>query len=1219
MAFRARALVLVVAVGGASLALALAGALPGVDFLGSLFGGSAPALDAPPSVSIVAPVRGAGNAGALLVSGVALDDRSVAGVEVRLDHGVWVSANVSARSAGGAAWAHAFEGVLPGLHVVEARAFDGAFVGARAAAIVKQGEARRPPTVAIVDPEDGSGVAGSGFTLSGAAASPGAISRVVVSVDGREVGEARVVPPGASAVAWSFDFPAGSLAPGVRDVRVVAFDAGEGPDAESAPQSIRIGVARAGPAPAVRVLAPTSGAGAVAGASSPACAASGACVLVSGVVSDPSSLATGASVSVDGSALRPLSSFPGATFTRLGPQVAWSFEWPTRGEYAGEHEIVVRAETPEGPSAPARVLLALASERALRIETDAAPGDPTLVARWFRAAWPDGSTATAPQWRVDGALRAGDGVGVLHVDLARPGWHEVAVLAFDAEGRGARSEALVHSANRAPVARFADPALVATNVPVALSGAASSDPDGRVVSWCWELGDATPAACEDDATIAHAFARAGRYVVNLTVVDDAGARSAVWSRALDVGNALPVVDFSWTPAENATRDSLVRFTDLTSDPDGPVTARSWDFGDGTDSAAASPAHRFPGRGVYAVRLTVWDAAGASVTRERHVTIENLPPTPAFSWEPRYPRALEPVRFQDLSQRGDGPFARHEWDFGDGSTGTGATPVTSWARPGNYTVLLRVTDDVGDGASVVDTIVVGNAPPQVDMTFRPPHPRSFDPVLFESRSVDPDGSIARVRWDFGDGGTSDLASPSHLFVAPGAYTVRLTVVDDLGLRAEREFTVEVENLPPRAEIVAPAEFAYAGVPTKLDGSASDPDGYVASARWEIVGDGGAHAASVDGLDAEHVFPFPGVYRLRLVAVDDAGGETVVERDVEAGVAPTALFPPVILVEFPDANASFSGAVRFSGTATSVAPLERVEVSFRRGNLTLTPFAGPWALAAGKERWTFDFDSRVVENGPLLVIARVTDARGARAEARIPVEIANEDLGEIERMTLTVTSHRPGERVEGAVVLRGYAHHPQGLLSVRARVDDGPWREADGAPASWSLPLDTLALKNGPHKVTIRAFRSPVVHRETVLPLVVENLAPLLEIDRGVPSNASGVVEVTGRLADEGPSGVVEWRLDSSPWRVADGTREWSFPVDTRALENGPHVLRVRAVRDGGLSSPTHEARFHVSNAAIPDEVETRSSAQAPREAPPAGAGLALVAAALAAFAGRRREP
>lgn len=1214
-ALLSRVLVGAVAVAGASLALALAGALPGVDLLGSLFGEDAPALDAPPRVSIVAPARGAGNAGALLVSGSALDDRSVAGVEVRLDHGAWVSANVSARSAGGAAWSHLFEGVPAGLHVVEARAFDGAFVGARAAALVKQGEARRPPSVEIVDPGDGSGVAASGFTLSGAAAGTGPVARVVVSVDGREVGEARIVPPGASSVAWSFDFPAGALAPGVRVVSVVAFDGGEGPDAESAPHSIRIGVARAGPAPAVRILAPAGGSGAVAGASSPACAGSGACVLVSGVVSDPAHLASGASVSVDGDAPRPLSSFPGATFTRFGPQVVWSFEWPTRGAFAGEHEIEVRALGGEGASAPAAVTVALASERALLLETDAEPGDATLVARWFRAAWPDGSTALAPRWRVDGAPRAGDGVGVLHVDLPRPGWHEVSALAFDAEGRGARAEVLVHSANRAPIAAFADPALLATNVPVVLSGASSSDPDGRVVSWCWELGDASPAVCEGDPSFAHVFARPGRFVVNLTVVDDAGARSAAWSRALDVGNALPVVDFSWSPAANATRDTLVRFTDLTSDPDGPVASRAWDFGDGTDSAAASPAHRFPGRGVYAVRLTVWDAAGASVTREKHVTIENLPPAPAFSWEPRFPRALEAVRFRDLSERGDGPLARHEWDFGDGTTGAGESPVTSWAKPGNYTVLLRVTDDLGDGASVVDTIVVGNAPPQVDMTFDPPRPRSFDPVRFESRSVDPDGSIARVRWDFGDGGTSDLPSPSHLFVAPGTYPVRLVVVDDLGLRAEREFAIEVENLPPRAEILAPTEFAYAGVPTKLDGSASDPDGFVASARWEILGDG---VAVAEGLDAEHVFPFPGVYRLRLVAVDDAGAESVVERDIEAGIAPTALFPPAIVVEFPEANASFSGAVRFSGTATSVAPLERVEVSFRRGNLTLAPFAGPWALAAGKERWTFDFDSRVVENGPLLVLVRVTDARGAKAEARIPVEIANEDLGEVERMALTVTSHRPGERVEGPLVLRGYAHHPQGLLSVRARVDDGPWREAEGAPASWSLPVDTLALKNGPHKVTIRAFRSPVVYRETVLPLAVENLAPVVEIDRGVPSNASGVVVVSGRLAEDAPSGVVEWRLDSSPWRVADGTREWSFPVDTRALENGPHVLRVRAVREGGLSSPTHEARFHASNAPIPDEVETRSRAEAARATPAASGILALAAAAAIALAARRRQ-
>ena len=38
---------------------------------------------------------------------------------------------------------------------------------------------------------------------------------------------------------------------------------------------------------------------------------------------------------------------------------------------------------------------------------------------------------------------------------------------------------------------------------------------------------------------------------------------------------------------------------------------------------------------------------------------------------------------------------------------------------------------------------------------------------------------RMRWDFGDGSTSDLASPTHVFQQPGLYSVTLTVTDARG--------------------------------------------------------------------------------------------------------------------------------------------------------------------------------------------------------------------------------------------------------------------------------------------------------------------------------------------------------------------------------------------------------------------------------------------------------
>jgi PKD repeat protein len=45
------------------------------------------------------------------------------------------------------------------------------------------------------------------------------------------------------------------------------------------------------------------------------------------------------------------------------------------------------------------------------------------------------------------------------------------------------------------------------------------------------------------------------------------------------------------------------------------------------------------------------------------------------------------------------------------------------------------------------------------------------------SNDPDGSIVTYAWDFGDGGSSTEANPSHTYSDVGTYSATLTVTDD----------------------------------------------------------------------------------------------------------------------------------------------------------------------------------------------------------------------------------------------------------------------------------------------------------------------------------------------------------------------------------------------------------------------------------------------------------
>jgi PKD repeat protein len=53
------------------------------------------------------------------------------------------------------------------------------------------------------------------------------------------------------------------------------------------------------------------------------------------------------------------------------------------------------------------------------------------------------------------------------------------------------------------------------------------------------------------------------------------------------------------------------------------------------------------------------------------------------------------------------------------------------------------------------------------------------VAFTGNIRDADGSIASILWSFGDGSTSNVANPTHVFQCDGTYKVTLEVVDDRG--------------------------------------------------------------------------------------------------------------------------------------------------------------------------------------------------------------------------------------------------------------------------------------------------------------------------------------------------------------------------------------------------------------------------------------------------------
>ena len=255
--------------------------------------------------------------------------------------------------------------------------------------------------------------------------------------------------------------------------------------------------------------------------------------------------------------------------------------------------------------------------------------------------------------------------------------------------------------NAEPTASFT---FSCTELTCSFDGSASSDSDGNIVSYAWDLGDGTAAAGQ---TVEHAYTTDGSYNVTLTVTDDAGA-TATATKLVSVSATAPVNQLPTASFVATCTDLTCSFDGSAStDPDGAIVSYAWTFGDGATATDTVPTigHDYTMDGTYTVQLTVTDDQGASASFSQTVTVAvpvpEVPPTASFTFS----CTDLACSFDGSASTDDGTVTAYAWDFGDGATGAGATASHSYAVAGTYPVTLTVTDDGGLTGSLTQSVSV----------------------------------------------------------------------------------------------------------------------------------------------------------------------------------------------------------------------------------------------------------------------------------------------------------------------------------------------------------------------------------------------------------------------------------------------------------------------------------------------------------------------------------
>jgi PKD repeat protein len=471
--------------------------------------------------------------------------------------------------------------------------------------------------------------------------------------------------------------------------------------------------------------------------------------------------------------------------------------------------------------------------------------------------------------------------------------------------------------NNSPIAKAGKDIFTCENT-LAFDASASSDPDGNPLSYYWNFGDGTPP--DSGVKVVHQFAKGGAYPVVLTVDDGLGLSNSRHSTSITVKINQP-------PVANAGENRIVCANEVvlfnaaaSRDPEGGLLKYNWDFGDGLPGQGNSadglnPTKIYKTAGVYQVKLTVTDDSGLPCNTATDTKIIRVVESPVADAGPDF-NVCANTQFQfdgTKSRDFDGVVNSYFWDFGDGTTGGGATPIKAYTRAGTYRVVLTVTGDQAgdcDNTDTDDLIVTVHEAPVAQFTSPAAAPLRQAVSFDASASISQGAAIVAYEWNFGDGKTSSGKTVTHTYDRAGKFTVLLTI--KTAAQTSCNTTTAQRIITINAAPVANAgsdQLVGVNQTLSFNGSASkDADGSITGFHWNF-GDG----QTASGPQVRHQFQKSGRFPVILRVTDDtdlANNSAVDTAFVTVNAAPKAVISA-------KAQACVGEQVSFSGENSSDA--------------------------------------------------------------------------------------------------------------------------------------------------------------------------------------------------------------------------------------------------------------------------------------------------------------
>jgi len=402
-----------------------------------------------------------------------------------------------------------------------------------------------------------------------------------------------------------------------------------------------------------------------------------------------------------------------------------------------------------------------------------------------------------------------------------------------------------------------------------------------------------------------------------------------------------------------------------------------------------------------------------------------------------------------------------------------------------------------------------------------------------------GSTPRTyMWNFGDGGISTNANPTHTYTASGVYAVTLTVTNSYGTDDETKGEYIRVGVGPVADFGATPQSG--GLPlavTFKDMSGGNPTSWA----W-VFGDGATSTAQ----NPSHTYTKAGTYTVRLTVANAFGTSSKTKSGyITTGVPPTADFT--------------------SGARSGAVPLAVAFTDASKG----TPTTWAWAFGDGGTSTTRNPTHTYTTVGTYTVTLTVKNAYGSDSETK---------AGYVTAGGMPAAEFTADQRVGTAPLNVKFTDLSTGNPTSWA------WNFGDGTSSSEQNPAHVYQLE-GTYDVTLKVTNAYGTDTETktgTTETCIAGMSGYIVVGRAPAADfsgnpVSGSPPLTVAFTDKSTGATPLTYL----WDFGDGgTSTSSNPTHTYAA-NGAYAVTLTVTNSFGTDSETKAEYIRVGAGPVAD--------------------------------------